>query len=423
MNRRDLERIVGYVKSVENEICLDENIYRLSGVTPESLGYLPRPAKVLNRAIGRQRIVRCLAGVARLLWSSGGALMFFWREWRMFRAHLRRVGVQAQLASDITVCSGQRTVEVVSVALKECQGTWLTFPWASLEQATQGRAVDVFSLLDRRDLFHAFRLSVRAARVLAHRPGTRHWLLQGYTAYRWFCVYLALEKAPFDHLVTADHFDRWAVLVDAVVARKRLRARRPIRLTLVQHGNVRALNQAPAEEGRLAFSLRHKLRAVSQLFVFDWNSRQIFENDILSARCSERVDIHLYAPEISLVSLPAEYGMKILFVGHPICESIQIELFRNMAKQFNVTAYYKPHPTGGMSHQARSVGWTVIDDKKLFPQVDLLVSYPSTLVQEYAAQGVGAVVHSLQHEAGAAAGIFSRLQSELTLLACERIQP
>lgn len=430
MKRRDLECMVVYMKSVENEICLDQGIYALCGLSAKDLGYLPRPAKLLNRLAGRQGLVRMVAGVVRMLWRNGAAMLFFAREWLMLSAHVRRLAtVEVAEAREAAFCSGNRSVEVIRAALPGRGLAWLTLPWAPVEAGkVQGPVVDVFALLDSNDLRRAFCLSVRAVAVLARRPRTRDWVLQSYTAMRWFCVYLALEKAGFDHLLTADHFDRWALLVDGLVSRQRVRGRGAkaleVQLTLVQHGDVRSLDQPASSQSRLPFVLRYKLNAVTQLYVFDDHSRQVFENDILSRRCLARgVEIQRYSPSIDLVSLPAEHKVKVLFVGHPICESIQIELFKCLMEAFEVTVYYKPHPTAGMSALARSQGWTVIDDKRIFPAVDLIVSYPSTLVQEYAGQGIGAVMHPLQSQEEGGAGIFADLQSKLTLLGCERIQP
>jgi hypothetical protein len=430
MKRRDLECMVGYVKSVENEICLDQGIYALCGLSPKELGYLPRPAKLLNRLAGRRALVRAVASVVRMLWRYGGAVLFFVREWRVLAAHLRRApaGAGGEVA-EVAFCSGNRSVEVIRAALPGRPLGWLTLPWAPVDTGkVSGPIIDVFSLLDKNDLRRAFWLSVRAVAVLSRRPRLRDWVLQSYTAMRWFCVYLALEKGGFEHLVTADHFDRWALLVDGLMSRKRVRARgvksSDMQLTLVQHGDVRALDQPASSESRLPFVLRYKLNAVTRLYVFDEHSRLVFENDILASRCRVRgVEVQRYAPLIDLVSLPAEHKVKVLFVGHPICESIQIEVFKCMVEAFKVSVYYKPHPTAGMSALARSQGWTVIEDKRIFPAVDLIVSYPSTLVQEYAGQGVGAVMHPLHGQEGAGAGIFADLQSKLTLLGCERIQP
>jgi hypothetical protein len=246
MKRRDLECVVGYMKSVENEICLDQGIYALCGLSAKDLGYLPRPAKLLSRLAGRQALVRVAAGVVRMLWRNGAAMLFFAREWLMLGAHVRRLA-PADLgeAREAALCSGNRSVEVIRAALPGRRLTWLTLPWAAVEAGkVEGPVVDVFSLLDSNDLRRAFWLSVRAVAILARRRRTRDWVLQSYTAMRWFCVYLALEKVGFVHLVTADHFDRWALLVDGLMSRKRVHGRgakaSEMQLTLVQHGDVRA---------------------------------------------------------------------------------------------------------------------------------------------------------------------------------------
>ena len=42
--------------------------------------------------------------------------------------------------------------------------------------------------------------------------------------------------------------------------------------------------------------------------------------------------------------------------------------------------------------------WTFIQEKNYFPAVDLLISYPSTLVTEYSNNGVAAVIHNVNAE-------------------------
>jgi hypothetical protein len=61
----------------------------------------------------------------------------------------------------------------------------------------------------------------------------------------------------------------------------------------------------------------------------------------------------------------------------------------------DVQAFYKPHPTTGAGRQVAELRWTVIQGRTVFPRVDLIVSYPSTMVAEYASHAVPAVVHSM----------------------------
>ena len=66
--------------------------------------------------------------------------------------------------------------------------------------------------------------------------------------------------------------------------------------------------------------------------------------------------------------------------------------------KYDFRAYYKPHPTAHMSESMRQLGWSIIDNPSMFPAVDLLISYQSTLVVEYAGSGVPAAVHAINLE-------------------------
>ena len=61
----------------------------------------------------------------------------------------------------------------------------------------------------------------------------------------------------------------------------------------------------------------------------------------------------------------------------------------------NFEIYYKPHPKAPMSASMETLEWKIIKEANIFPRVDLLVSYPSTLVIEYETAGIPASVHSL----------------------------
>jgi len=98
-----------------------------------------------------------------------------------------------------------------------------------------------------------------------------------------------------------------------------------------------------------------------------------------------------------IVLLPVENQdmPSLLFVGHQLCENAHIALMRELMAVGGVQCFYKPHPTIGASNRILKLPWTVVPDREVFPQVNVIVSYPSTMVAEYAAHGIPAVVHPM----------------------------
>ncbi len=85
----------------------------------------------------------------------------------------------------------------------------------------------------------------------------------------------------------------------------------------------------------------------------------------------------------------------MLFVGHPLCEDFQVSVFKALHELVAIEAFYKPHPKAPMSASMANVGWKIIDAADQFPIVEMLISYPSTLVIEYEVFGIHASVHPL----------------------------
>ncbi|MCU7373352.1 hypothetical protein PEC18_21630 [Paucibacter sp. O1-1] len=98
---------------------------------------------------------------------------------------------------------------------------------------------------------------------------------------------------------------------------------------------------------------------------------------------------------VALTDLAATDRPSVLFVGHPLCEAAHCALMTALCQVIDVQTFYKPHPTTGAGRQIAELSWTVIQGRTVFPRVDLIVSYPSTMVAEYASHSVPAVVHSM----------------------------
>ncbi|MHC8387652.1 hypothetical protein ACYZTM_06380 [Pseudomonas sp. MDT2-39-1] len=431
MNNQKLRFIVDYIWATENEISIDKSVYALSGVSPEELNYAPRPAKVLNRFIRNRKFFKLLIVILKIIWRFGGAATYFLYEMMIYYRYSTRCTSKLNQCRDVgeyAIAFSSRAADILQPTVLGFEPKcWITFPWAPLNVTGQSKQyVDVFSLLNGKDFISAYILAVIASRKLASRKQTLNWTLQSYTAFRWFVVRIALEKLNINRLLIAEHYDRWAVLTDRVISKQ---LRRPslhpenrVELVLMQHGALSGLTLAECKpQVGLSFELKHRLTSVTKLHVYDDSSRMVFETDIFSAGCVARgVAVNYFQPTIELTRLSSTNAIKILFVGHPICEALHVHIYKKLKHEYSASFYYKPHPTAGLSESVKREDWQIIEGRNSFPEVDFLIAYPSTLVSEYAASGISAVLHSLDLGKDFSAGLLGSVKSKLDTLACKK---
>lgn len=412
-----LRRIIDYLSATANEIAIDNSLLRLSGLSVETTGHIPRVPKWAALARRSPRFVRLAAYCATLFWLSGGGYLYLFAEFLPFWLRARRKSRYSAVvpARSYAIALSTRAGDVINKrVMPDVPDVWLTMPWAPLRRLPDGAAaLNVFDLLTSSDLVSALRDAMVALRRLRRRPATKAWALQGYTAFRWFVVSAAVDKLPGD-LVMAEHFDRWAVLVDRSAGRRSLGRRR--RLALVQHGSVAGLDTAGGSQYGLP-DLPARLQNVSRLFVYGSEDEHVFRRFVLDGldRHGE-LAVTYFKPRIDLHPT-AEGRLRLLFVGHQMCEEFQALLYAKLVREADFDCYYKPHPLAPMSRAMADVGWTVIDEPDRFPKVDLLISYPSTLVVEYDALGISAVVHPLSADANSAERLLREVISALDLSA------
>jgi hypothetical protein len=427
-------RLADYLGACGNEIAIDVASMKLVGKLPAELGYIPRPAKWLSWGQRRDGLwTRAASIAAEFIWRCGGCGLVFALQWLQLRRALLKPlpthpgvltrnatrGARPEHLKRYLLVFSTRAGEVVPPSgMRSPPTDWITMPWVPVPKPPEGVVLhDVLSFLEPTDLQAAFVDALAATRALACRPATSRWVLQSYTAFRWFVVRRALEHLR-GALVTAEHFDRWAVLADSTAQHLRAQGLRqevgPTDsgwLELVQHGTIGSLSAA---DPTAALTLPRHLRFVSALYVYDAVSEAAFKRDVLSPSCVRRgFQVHHFRPMISLRPTPQRGACRVLFVGHPLCEALHLHLLKAACDTAAIDAYYKPHPTAKMSAQVAGLAWTLVTERDHFPEVDLLVSYPSTLVVEYANAGVPAVVHGMDERPETSAASLAALQQKL----------
>jgi hypothetical protein len=400
-----MSKINEYFQSFENEIGNDQRAYLLNSVKASDYGFLPRPIKWLSRMKSMSFVLTVLVFFLRWFWYFGGAVIFFtvqsFREFLKFR----NFSSEDSVFEDYTVFGlgfSERALEVIN---KNSVGhdipCWLVLPWVqpTVNLASTSKVINMYSVMKSSDFIWAWIYSVRSIYMCLLNSERRVHVLQTYTAFRWFLIRFCLSRLRRGHLYTAEHFDRWNILADRLVLDMKRQGFTDSTLSLVQHGLLGSLTGvSDLREPLGGVQIKHKLNSVGQLYVYDQNSADIFKQQILSQAISN-VEVHFFKPQIQLQK-PIDSQLascRILFVGHPVCEAFQLALVRKMTadKIPNLRLFYKPHPTNAPHQSVREQKWTVIDDKSYFPEVDLLISYPSTLVSEYAFWGIDALVHPI----------------------------
>jgi N-acetyl sugar amidotransferase len=388
----DMRLVCDYFRSLRNEIALDLQIFELAGLDPSRYGKFPRPSRWIAKAKRFDFLSRLLHRLSLPIWFLLGPLLFSC-QYKALRARWQAVGPVRFDETGQVLAFSNRTLDIVQTRyIDPAPRQWIELPWLPLSNLPHGAEVlSVMALLSEADIERSLTLATLAHRALQKRRGMSDWGLQSYTALRWFLVRLAVDKLP-GPLLSTEHFNRWAVLVDQSV-RRSSNYRQTRHFSLMQHGSVGA-NETPRG---LGFRLPTRLHAVSHLHAYSAADVDVFMAEILSSRCGDRgLVISFFRPSIILTEMATVGGPpSILFVGYPLCEAAHCSLLKALCLQGDWEIFYKPHPTCPASSFIMDLPWTVVEGRTVFPRVDLVISYPSTLISEYAAHDTPIIKHSM----------------------------
>lgn len=395
-----LRLLADYLAATRNEIAVDEMFLNLAHLTPAQVGYLPRVPHWLSIAMRAPILTRTFWYLARILWLAGGALIFFAIELLKFDRWRSRLS--HTLAQPISLTEGavlgfsSRIGDIVdNERFPWLPSIWLTCPWTGKHTIPQNAVeLSLMTIITRNDLLKAFACALWATYALAKNPICTDWVLQSYTAFRWFMVRTVVDQIA-GTLVTTEHFDRWAVLADRSIRAQHHRYGDARRLVLVQHGALAGLSSNDHSHNVLK-QLPTQLSCIDELHTYNSTEENIFRNAVLAKNHRRTpLRVHYFSPTIFLFGKNSTDLPRLLFVGHPLCEEFQSKVYTELCKSIPIKAFYKPHPMAPMSKSMATIGWTIVEDSKTFPYVEMLISYPSTLVIEYEGSGIPAVVHPI----------------------------
>jgi len=399
--RARIRLFADYFAAIKNEIAVDEMFLVLSKTSAEEVGHFPRVPHWIGKARRQPYLARTASRLARIIWIFGGSMIYLLLEYlKILRIHQSVDTLScAHLDGAILGLSARVYKIITPEQFPMLPQTWLTLPWVTQHELPDGaNELPILSILNRRDLLSALADAVIVTLYMRRHRYLSHWVLQSYTAFRWFLVRRAIDRLS-GTLVTTAHFDRWAVLVDRSVRECRRTHGCSKRLVVTQHGSMGPLNQESDKVTRL--NLPTRMQQVDELYAYNINEATAFLSEVLVNSITAReIKYHFFKPLITLSGELISSRTRVLFVGHPICEKFHIEAFKKIKSWNDIEVYYKPHPKSTMSESLAEVEWTLISEEHFFPIVDLLVSYPSTLVLEYEGRGIPASIHPLDINLG-----------------------
>ena len=252
---------------------------------------------------------------------------------------------------------------------------WFAQPFSgvSIKGLENKSIISVYQVLYIKDFFRAYCYAISAIFYVSFN-NPNHYIRRSYTAYEFYLTYFSILRFPVDtELVFANHIDRWAILFDECPQKKKI---------LVQHGIETKTANWPV-----------KLKTVTTLYAFN----EELGRDVTKALLTNEPDYKFMKPTIDLVEDKDDKNYKVLIVCHPAAMRDREEFLISHLQQPHITIYAKTHYTtqdlSFYEELKKRYNYHLITTQ-IFPKVNTLISYRSTLVSEYQICGVPSIMYS-----------------------------
>lgn len=249
------------------------------------------------------------------------------------------------------------------------EGDWVILPGKRLRSTMvpNGNAHSVFERLNFIDVIVAYGLALVAIWSAISKTKFKY-LLRTYSCLDYYLTYRFLRNTSIEtELVFLNHIDRWASLFDNAHQEKKV---------LLQHGIEMHDANWPV-----------KLKNVDSVYVLSMEEGEYLFRAVFAKRPRT---ISVLKATITLTPIMGN-KTSVLIVGFPGYGLIDKErTILNRIRGKNVDVYLKPHP--GSDDMTLYQKIAADTDTRLilnqtFPDVDIVVSYTSTLAVEYQAYG------------------------------------
>jgi len=346
-----------FLKAINNEIDIDRNLIQRLG--RKDLQFTPIRGLKSLRYIDKYNISSFIYGLFSVFFLVLSPAYFFIKLLKLLFSKRAHIPMKPSAQKNLVLVANGRVEYLVKKVMPSKSLFFL-----NINQPYKNNTCHVYQFLRLRDYFYAYLFAVYAVFYLLWMLEDKRDILQGYVAYEWFLVYLALSrrKDGIDTVYFANHYDRWAVMFDRLYADKNV--------VLMQHGILPE-----------ALNLSYKLKNLSQVFAYNEQSEKIFKNMFECKKTRfERLDISLPLVDVNTKK------KTILIIGQPHSLGSEVDIVESLNDKFKF--FVKPHPLYDSSDYKKLSNVTLIEDRNFYPKVDVALCYESTLGLEYEASGV-----------------------------------
>ncbi|WP_312922324.1 hypothetical protein [Stutzerimonas nitrititolerans] len=387
-----LERLRCYNKAVENESVLDLQIYKILKLTPSNYFYIPKVAKWYPKL---PRQIKKYRHFSSVIFFSLGVFIALFGWVYIVHCFLKSLPVNKKVLCSrneiLAFVNSDRNLEAIkNSGFAHDHLTYISFREIGCGDGKIFQVKDCVSTLDKiNTLFISF--LAFGYLLVSFKPSRINQFYYSYEFFLTLKLFLRIQPKGF---VTSHHYDRWSILMDGISGHYSSKSSKgkSINFTLIQHG----IEREDFLCSRKYLGHFNKLRYVNTLYLMSISQSELFLKYILDSYCGVRVNIIIFS-EANIQLSPVKRVDDIpcvLFIGHPVYDFIQLELYNALVSRFQVCCFYKPHPTTPISksNTLQQVGWEVVPSNE-FPDVDYFISYQSTLALQYEAAGKVGFIH------------------------------
>jgi hypothetical protein len=220
----------------------------------------------------------------------------------------------------------------------------------------------IYSIIKFRHLLYSYIIAITFP--FSKRSNLKN--IQSYTCLKWVVVYLTLSKLKnVEEIWFGNHYDRWAVLFDLLPIKTKV---------IVQHG---------VEDGKIS---TYPLKTISKIYFISKDEIKFFKK-----LCVSNFEYEFLNSTLILTKLGSENTLNALIIGNvAVYSALEEKIISALNMNARISLIVKPHPIFEFFFYEKLLtlyNFIFIRDKNIFPDVDIVISYNSTLAVEYSQMG------------------------------------
>ena len=257
----------------------------------------------------------------------------------------------------------KKRVEVAGLYSSSVDWLYPLFIPTSMEKVTDKTIHNVFEYINLFDVLKSYIYSIITI-IFSIRFLRFKYLFRNYVCFEYFLTAAFLRRLPNDIEISfANQIDRWAILFDHAPQKNKV---------LFQHGIEMPEADWPV-----------KLRNINQLYALSKNEANL----LIKATLSVKPIVNILPPTIKLTDCEMNGKSNVLIVGYPAYALFDKERALIVGIDLNkANLFLKIHPgaqdISKYQNLQKDFNYTLITND-VFPNVDIVVSYRSTLAVEY----------------------------------------